>query len=674
MAADEGADTADATTERVVARLSKRLDERLDELAAAKAFSVSVHQTEVFQIAETLMGSAAGLAALYERAPGFDAKQVFSGGPWADIGKLQPPLVKGSLVARGVYPVVETLSELRLLSIATGRYECPAMSAGEARDFLNEIMALNLEYLFPGDTEQERIEGGPHRGSHIRLFGLIAEELGLTELRGEVVEEIEEVCAQRPLVTENVRQIIRIAARIPRDEDAAADDPIVTKLDRYRRAISGTSPLSRAHPAYAAYRNALSKADASALEAEAEAFAGSMRETGLVSPHHAILVRRLRGHAPELLPVALDLNELGVAELNQNAESVANLIKVAVVPGTAQKAVYGLRGVLQRGLLSRQEVRGGLLRLVSLDLQPAVKTLLLRHRARKDGNTANSVLVAGTLAVLGSPLGIGQGRNPTCQAARGISLWAQHAVGYLLELIISAARDGAIEIPFEGKSWRSDRLISSKPFDLELGLDPVSAVLVPHLDRLYDQFMTLAALRPEDGHKWVNPALYGRWVPSGFASVFADPAQTTVAGYEDFVRRFFATHHTSYNDGHPLMYPNPVGLCVTNSHGRYLGPHAVSLQRIEPAPDGELRAYFFNPNNEGRQNWGRNVRPSVSGHGEIPGESSLPLEDFVARIYAFHYNPYEEGDAYAVPDVVVQRITEAARSTWGESFTWRDGP
>jgi hypothetical protein len=143
-----------------------------------------------------------------------------------------------------------------------------------------------------------------------------------------------------------------------------------------------------------------------------------------------------------------------------------------------------------------------------------------------------------------------------------------------------------------------------------------------------------------------------------------------VSGYEDFVRRFFATHHPAYNDGHALMYPNPVGLCVTNSHGEYLGPHAVSLQRIEPDPRGQLRAYFYNPNNEGRQNWGEDVRPSVSGHGENPGESSLPFDDFVARLYAFHYNPYEEGDAYAVPDLDLKRIEAAARNSWGRAFTW----
>jgi hypothetical protein len=653
-------------SQRVLDRLSEKLDHWLGEVEKAKPFARSGYQTEVFQIAETLMGSMEGLRLLYERAHLFESKQVFQGGPWADASKLQPALVKGSLIGAGVYPVVETMSELRLLAVAAGRATDSALTRDEARDFLNEVMALNLEFVFPGDTEQERIEGGPHRDSNLRLFALIAEEIGLDSLRDEVVSEIEQVTAQHPVLTQRVRRMVRMAARIP-GPDPNSDTS--RRLATFSRAVEGPTELSRKYPQYVEYRTAVKEADRDTLAQEAHDFAESMYATGLVAAHHAILLRHLRAKEHELLPLALHLNDLGAAELAQNAETVDQLIQVAVLPGTAQ-SIYGLRGVLERGLLSRQEVTAGLTRLITLDLTTDVRRMLLRQRERKSGNTANSVLVAGTLSVLGSPLGVGQGRNPTCQAARGISLWAQHAPGFLIELIIAASRDGAIDLPFEGKTWRSDQLHSSKSLELDLDLDPVSVVLVPHLDRLYDQLMKLVALRGEDGHKWVNPALYGRWVPTGFASVFSNPAQTVVSGYEDFVRRFFATHHPAYNDGHALMYPNPVGLCVTNSHGEYLGPHAVSLQRIEPDPRGQLRAYFYNPNNEGRQNWGEDVRPSVSGHGENPGESSLPFDDFVARLYAFHYNPYEEGDAYAVPDLDLKRIEAAARNSWGRAFTW----
>lgn len=52
------------------------------------------------------------------------------------------------------------------------------------------------------------------------------------------------------------------------------------------------------------------------------------------------------------------------------------------------------------------------------------------------------------------------------------------------------------------------------------------------------------------------------------------------------------------------------------------------------------------------------------------GESSLPFEHFASRLYAFHYNPFEEGDAYAVPTEIVQRLEQEARESWGRSYTW----
>lgn len=648
-------------------RMAQKLDQALDAVEGAKKFAKSKYQTEVFQLAEALMGTEGGHRLLYDYAHRFDTCGVFAGGPWENPGRLQPPLVAGSLAATGVYPVVETLSELRVLAIANGRSEHESMSAGDAHSFLNETMALNLGYLFPRDTEEERISGGPHRKANVRLFRLLAEELDLTNLRDVVVEEIEQVCAQRPIATDRIRAMIELAARIP--DAGREDDTAVARLTQFAAAIHGPSPLSREHGKLTAYRKALPQCDEMQLQREATAFGSSMAVTGLVSRHHAVLLRFVAKRHPQLLAESLSLNEVGAAQANENLDFLRQLIKVGMLPTTAQ-SIYGLSKLLERGLLSRREVSAGLRRIVELDLRSEVRRELLARRAKRDGVTANSILLAGTISALGQPLGIGQGNNPTCQAARGLSLWAQYAPGYLLEVIISAARDGHVEMAFEGQALRSDTIATGVAKRFDPDLDPVSLILVPHLDRLYDGMMRLVALRHEDGHKWVNPALYGRWVAQGFASVFADVAQTTVGQHEDFVRRFFATHHPAYNDGHDLMYPNPVGLCVTNGHGDYLGPHAISLQRIAEAPDGNLRAYFYNPNNEGRQDWGHGVKPSIVGHGEREGESSLPFHQFVSRIYAFHYNPYEEGDGYAVPDADVTEITEAARTTWGRAFKW----
>jgi len=646
-----------------LARNVEKLDAALDRLAAAKPLVKATYQTPLFQVADTLFGSDEGLEQLYARAPRFESAGVFSGGGWADPARLQPPLVRGSLDAGGVYPVVEGLSELRMLALATGAAESERASAEEARDFLEEVLALNLDLLFPRETEAERLVLAPWRPRAQRLVGFVGRVLGLENLGRVLVEEVEAVCAQRPIMTGPVRKILGMLGRLP--ESAQADS---TALQAYVAAVDGPSELSQANASLADYRACLNRLDTSALEMEAAAFGASLRATGLGSRHHAVLLRRLRAKAPQLLGTALALNGVGQAELEQNLEFAQQLLKVAILPACSQ-AIYGFALALERGLLSRSEVAGGLRRLVDLDLSQTTRTRLLAQSSPHEGVTANSILVAGALSVLGQPLGIGQGRNPTCQAARGISLWSQHAPGFLLELVASAARDDLVQLRFEEDVLRSDQLTGGLAPQIDPELDPVSLILTPHLDRLYDEIMRRVAGRSEDGHKWANPGLYGRWVPHGFASLL-DKQTGVVTNYEGFVRRFYATHHPAFNDGYELIYPNPVGLFVTNAHGSLLGLHAVALQRIQEDGNGVLRAYFFNPNNEGRQDWGQGIRPSISGRGEQEGESSLPFAEFASRLYAFHYNPYEEGDAFAVPRPTVEAITQLARRSWGEAYPW----
>lgn len=667
----KGAQTTPRARAATPEALAAELDRLLDDLATAAPRGPA--QTAVFETARELFATEAGLRALYARADRFDGARVFAGGPWEDPSQLQVPLVAGTLRAPGITPVVESLSELRLLAIATGRARSDVVSPEDATLFLDEVMARNLRYLLPsgGATEEEREGGDPYRESHERLFALVAEELGLGSVLDEVVAEVEQVLAQRPVATWSVRRMIARARRLA--EEGGLSGPAADALRRYAEAAEAPTPLSRAHPRLRDYRAALAEADGEAVAAEARGFAASMLETGLVAPPHATLVRHLLAARPDLLATAFGLDDAGVVELEQNAELARRLIAAAVYPTTAQ-CLYGLRQALERTLLSRPEVTAGLERLLGLELVEDVAADLLAHRSDDDEVTANAVLLAGTVAVLGQPLGIGQGRNPTCQSARGMSLWAQHDPAHLLELIVAAARDGRIELAFHGRMVRSDALLAGVAKEIDLDLDPASIVLVPHLDRLYSEFMRRSTLQMEDAHKWVNPALYGRWVPNELASAFADLAQTTVTNFEAFVRCFFASHHPDYNGGHRLMYPNPVGLVITNHLGKYLGPHAVSIQRVDPDPDGVVRVYFYNPNNEGRQDWGGDVTPTVAGRGEEPGESSLPFDDFAARVYAFHYNPNEEGDRAAVPAERVQAVVAAAKGTWGERFFWLGSP
>lgn len=647
--------------------LAERLEKALDTLEQTEKFAKARYQTDAFRLATDLMDREGGLEKLYHYAPRFDQVGLFYGGPWQEPTKLLPTLVASCLKGEGMYPTLELLSELRMLVIATGKAQHPEVSASEAQRFLKTTMALNLDLLFPESTEESRLRPKVFQRAY-RLFELIKAEISLDGLQDQLLEEIEFLLAQRPIQSDRLIKLITYVHKLPIMDPA---QPQSKALNMYYDAVTRPSPLSKevAEGDVAAYRKSLLKAGQSELMAEVRAFKKVLKKTGLGNPFHAVLLRFLSRKHPHHLPEALALDKVGIAAFEAHQEFALQLLKVAIFPTTSQ-AIYGYSRVIYRGLLSRPEVSNGLRQLVELDIAKEVQDKLLTAMPADAGLTPNSILVSSILSVLGQPLGIGQGNNPTCQAARGISLWAQHAPGYLLQIVTTAARNNVIEMDFEGQRLSSNALeggVASGRFDNTL--DPVSMIVVPHLDKLYDAMMRMASLRGEDQHKWVNPVFYGRWVPKGFASVF-DVVSGTIKDYPAFVRRFYATHHPDYNDGSPLVYPNPVGIFVTDIHGQLLGLHAVSIQRIADDPSGELRVYFYNPNNESRQQWGKTIETSVAGHGEQPGESSLPFEHFTSRLYAFHYNLYEEGDAFAVPQPLIKELETAARESWGASYTW----
>lgn len=655
----------DTTTQEQ--QLSERFEQALTELENAPAFAKARYQTPVFRLATDLLDQEQGAALLFEFAHRFDSAGVFHGGPWEDPSKLLPELVGVGLKGEGVYPSIEALSDLRMLAVAEERATSEKLDAARARAFLGEACAKNLQFLFPQATEERRQRLHVFRRAE-RLFRLIADHISLDGLRKQVIEEIELICAQRPIVTGPVKRLLAMAEKLPAGDE---DGELAERLRFYERAVGKTSARADRAGNLIAYRKSLLDADADSLTPEIEAFAASLQQTGLASPYHAVLLRRLQKIAPERIGDALALDETGAAELRRSEKFIGDLVRVAILPATAE-SIYGLKAVLERGLLGRSEVSAGLRKIIDLPICSDVREKLLALLPADAGLAPNSILLAACLSVLGQPLGVSQGNNPTCQAARGISLWSQHAPGLLLGMIATAVRDNVVECKFEGQLLRSSDIKLDVAYDTtSLEVDAVSVVLVPHLDKLYFYMQQLVSLRGEDPHRWVNPALYGRWVPNQFVAAI-DSLSGAVRGHNDFVRRFCATHHPEYNDGYQLVYPNPVGIMVTDVHGNLLGPHAVSIQRIAADPGGELRIYFFNPNHEGRQDWGQGVTPSVAGCGERPGESSLPFAHFTSRMYAFHFDPYEEGDAYAVPSELVESIGAMAKETWGRAYPWID--
>jgi len=623
-------------------------------------------QAQLSTVYATLHGVLAvdgGLNVLAERGERFAVSGVFDGGPWFDPRWLLPQLVGGGLLADDKTVAVEIMSELRMLAIANNRLNA-TINPEQAREFLREVIVLNMGLLSPSGTEAERAR--PETYARARTFLLfLLEHLSPSLMRDAFVAELDALCAQRPIITQRARTLIERASLLPGKSQHASNEK---RLQLYQLAVGQPSALSQTHPIPADYQAAIKNLDGTALDQEIRSFASSLRLTGLGNPYHALLLRHLITLDPSRIGPALGLNAVGEATLQQQIDCVVDLIHVAIHAETCD-ALYGLAGLLERGLLCRRSVIKGLQRLATASLHPSTRKGLTEKLSATRSVNANALLLAGAISVLGQPLGVGQGNNPTCQSARAVSLWSLHAPGYLLNLLIRAASDGAVHLDFEGVVLQSDQLTGGVAATIHPDLDPVSSVLVPHLDRLYDAMAKRALGRGVDFHRWVNPALYGRWVPLGFACAIDDLTHY-VTRYDEFIRRFYATHHPSFNDGDDLMYPNPVGILVTDAHGRVLGPHAVSLLRVEPDPQGEMRAYFFNPNNEGRQVWGANTVVSVSGNGEVPGESSLPFARFAARLYAFHYHPLEGGDLDAVPEALIAAVTEDSKQSWGRAYQW----
>src|SRR5690625_5939363 len=97
-----------------------------------------------------------GMEQLYALADRFEEAGIFDDGPWDELTNLQPKFVKGALMAGGTNATLEILSELRILSLAEEDHESEDMSSEEAQEFLNEVMALNMDLIFPEETEDRK--------------------------------------------------------------------------------------------------------------------------------------------------------------------------------------------------------------------------------------------------------------------------------------------------------------------------------------------------------------------------------------------------------------------------------------------------------------------------------------------------------------------------------------
>ena len=655
--------TVDVSSE--AAKLSKRvasLDDAIQAMAETRDFGKHTKLRRLLEALRRVLLQPGGAAAVQRRAQAIEEAGLFLGTDWASPEILIPSLVGPGLHSGNADTVVmEATSELRMLAVARGDVDHPTISAEDARQFLAHVLAMNLELLFTAPSEAERVQQGRTAQLIRDLLRHLADEVGYDSVMDNLVDEIWRILRQRPIQVEAVQSLITRIAVYREDPDVALSPSSGQGIDRLITSLFGTTEACRDDPGFDVFRSRLEAMDAGGLQYEATGFARAMHDTGLVSPYHAELLRFVLRESDYLLGEALGLSETGRNCLMRYSDLVHRLIEVAVHPNTAQ-SIYGLALLLDRGILYEPPIVPALWRQLALELSPAARERLTAGFGDQPGPQAR--LVAGVLSMLGQPLGVGQGDNPTCQSARALSMWAFNDPDYLLQMVVWAARDDEVIMHFEGQPISSKDSASGVASTLPIDLDPVSLLVVPHLDRIYAEMGRRCADRPGDPHRWVNPEFHGWWASRGF-HINVDVETGNLVGLDDFLRQFHAGYHPSYNGEQPLIHPQPAGVAVTDSAARYVGWHAITILRAALDPQDVMRVYFFNPNNDSGQDWGDGVVVSTAGNGERFGEASLPFDQFASRLYIFHVDPLERGEPERVPAEDIARIIGYIERSWG---------
>ncbi|MBZ9568841.1 hypothetical protein [Modicisalibacter tunisiensis] len=641
--------------------LLAKLDEATAILADARDFAKPGKARRVYDTARRVMLLDGGCAAIEARARALEEAGAFNGSDWAHPQILIPSLTPHSLGSGDADTVVlEALSELRLLAVARGAYEHPLISAEQAHHYLTQVLAINLELLFTAPSEAQRETQGRLALMTRQLFSHLAESIGYEHVIDQLIDEIWRILQQRPIQVDPVKRMVTQIAicRANPEIDLGASGQ---GADRLVSSLFGPTQACREDPGLAVYAERLQSMDAGALQYEATGFARAMHDTGLVSPYHPVLLRHLLDHGDHLLAEALGLSSTGRDCLLCYRQLVQALIEEGVQPETPQ-AVYGLALTLERGILYQPPVAPALWRQIGLPLTPWSQERL--RLAYGDAATPRARLIEGVLCMLGLPLGVGQGNNPTCQSARALSMWAYNDPDYLLQMVAWAARDDEIIMHFEGQPISSMASLSGVATTLPMDLDPVSLLVVPHLDRIYAEMGRRCIGREGDPHRWVNPEFHGWWAGRGFR-INVDVETGQLEALEDFLRHFYASYHPYYNGNQPLIHPQPAGIAVTDSAARFIGWHAITLLRVNLDPQDVMRAYFFNPNNDSGQDWGDGIKVSTAGNGERFGEASLPFEQFASRLYIFHYDPLERGELADITQEELDRVIGHIHRSWG---------
>lgn len=641
--------------------LLEKLENALYQLEQASAFSKMRFQGQVLEIARRLLSTEGGVPLVYQLAPRFEAAGLFANTDWDEPGNLVANLVPATLESGDKNTVVlDCLSQLRLLAVSEGKGESPKITAPEASEFLVHVLALNLKYLIGGGDEILRVRLGNLVGGIASLYQLILQHVGFDRILGQLIHEIWRILAQRPIQVNPVKAMVtQVAVNLKNSEGNLSE--VRLGADRLISALFTPTQACLDDPGLEVFQARLAVMDDYTLQQEAGGFARAMHDVGLVSDYHAVFLRYLLEHnKAAFIPDALGLSSTGIDILASYQALVHSLIEQAIYPETAQ-TIYGLALLLENGVLHASPIAPSLWRQIQLRLSEYSNTVL--SEVFGTAHPPRVYLLSGVIALLGQPLGVAQGNNPTCQSARALSMWAYNDPDYLLHIVAQVARCDDLLMHFEGRPLYSSKLPAGLASDVPLDTDPVSVLLVPHLDKIYTEMGRICSERGEDPHRWVNPEYHGWWVGREFV-IAVDINDGKLKDHAAFIAQFYHSYHPLYNDNLPIVHPQPVGIAVTDSNASFIGWHAITLIRVALDQLNVMRCYFYNPNNDSGQDWGNDVIVSTQGNGERYGEASLPFEQFLSRLYIYHDDPVDNSVGLSVPEELIKSVQEMAENSW----------
>lgn len=645
------------------ALLLEKLESALGRLEQASAFTKLRFQQQVIDLSGRLLAVPNGVADIYSLAPRFEASGLFAGTDWDEPNNLIASLVPNTLETGEQSTVVlDCLSQLRLLTIVKAHSQSEKITQEKANDFLTHVLALNLKYLFGGADETLRVRLGDLAKGIISLYQFILQQVGFDRIINQLINEIWRILAQRPIQVDHVKGMVTQIAIALKDSEGNLGE-VRLGADRLVSALYTPTQTCIDDPGLEVYLSRLSIMDNSSLQQEACGFARAMHDVGLVSDYHAVLLRYLlEQNQTAYIPDALGLSSTGIDILASYQQLVHTLITECIYPETAQ-TIYGLAQMLENGVLHASPIAPALWRQIQLRLTEHNHTVL--SNVFGSAHAPRVFLLSGVVSLLGQPLGIAQGNNPTCQSARAMSMWAYNDPDYLLHIVAQVSRYDDLLMHFEGQPIYSSSLPDGLASNIPLDTDPVSVLLVPHLDKIYTEMGRICAGRGEDPHRWINPEYHGWWVGREFV-IAVDVATGKLINHAGFVTQFYNSYHPLYNDNQPVVHPQPVGIAVTDSNGTFIGWHAITLLRVALDQLNVMRCYFYNPNNDSGQNWGHDVIVSTQGFNERFGEASLPFEQFLSRLYIYHDDPVDDSPKPEIPHDLIQKVQTMAESSWAK--------